>query len=200
MEMQFLFLHLSQWKNSNLSAWFHIYCSTHVVVVDDREVASMEVESLGSLSSYILICLDLLRWSNGRTCVRSWQSWVFVWDLILAKTPDLVSNVEVLTDHFNSDHFPVSFNIKLSSGRPRKSVPRKKKINKANFTELNELLKYIPWNCAFLEEDVDFCFERVNDLVPAAADMCIPTFTVKKEINPPWITRDILNKINKKNR
>ena len=32
-------------------------------------------------------------------------------DLILTKTPELVSNVEVLTDHFNSDHFPVSFNI-----------------------------------------------------------------------------------------
>ena len=27
-------------------------------------------------------------------------------DLILTKTPDLFSNVEVLTDHFNSDHFP----------------------------------------------------------------------------------------------
>ena len=43
MEIQFLFLHLSQWKNSNLSASFHIYCSIHVVAVDDRDVASMEV-------------------------------------------------------------------------------------------------------------------------------------------------------------
>ena len=32
-------------------------------------------------------------------------------DLILTKSPDLVSNVEVLTDHLNSDHFPVTFNI-----------------------------------------------------------------------------------------
>ena len=79
MEIQFLFLHLSQWKNSSLSAWFHIYCSTHVVVDDDRDVASMEVESLGSLNSLILIILDLLRWSNGRTYARSWQSWGFVW-------------------------------------------------------------------------------------------------------------------------
>ena len=46
-------------------------------------------------------------------------------DLILTKTPDLVSDVEVMTDHFDSDHFPVSFNIKLLSGRPRKSVSRK---------------------------------------------------------------------------
>ena len=90
--------------------------------------------------------------------------------------------LEVLTDHFNSDHFPVSFNIKLLSGRPRKSVSRKNyNFKKADFTALNELLKYIPWNCAFLEEDVDICTERVNDLLLAAADMCIPTFTVKKE-------------------
>ena len=122
-------------------------------------------------------------------------------DLILTKTFELVSNVEVLTDHFNSDHFPASFNIKLLSGRPRKSVSRKNyNFKRANFTELNELLKYISWNCAFLEEDVDICTERVNDLLLAAANMYIPTFTVKKKINPPWITRDILNKINKKKR
>ena len=120
-------------------------------------------------------------------------------DLILTKTPDLVSDVEVLTDHFNSDHFPVSFNIKLLSGHPRKSVSRKNyNFKKADFNALNELLKYIPWNCAFLEEDVDICTERVNDLLLAAADMCIPTFTVKKKTNPPWITKEILNKITKK--
>ena len=119
-------------------------------------------------------------------------------DLILTKTPDLVSDYELLTDHFNSDHFPVSFNIKLLSGRPRKSVSRKNyNFKKADFTALNELLKYIPWNCAFLEEDVDICTERVNDLLLAAADMCIPTFTVKKKTNPPWITKEVLNKIKK---
>ena len=120
-------------------------------------------------------------------------------DLILTKTPDLVSDYELLTDHFNSDHFPVSFNIKLLSGRPRKSVWRKNyNFKKADFTALNELLKYIPWNCAFLEEDADICTERVNDLLLAAADMCIPTFTVKKKTNPPWITKEVLNKIKKK--
>ena len=111
----------------------------------------------------------------------------------------MVSDVEVLTDHINSDLFPVSFNIKLLSGGPRKSVSRKNyNFKKGDFAALNELLKYIPWNCAFLEEDVDICTERVNDLLLAAADMCIPTFTVKKKTNPPWITKEILNKIKKK--
>ena len=48
-----------------------------------------------------------------------------------------------------------------------------------------------------MEEDVDICTERVNDLLLAAADMCIPTFTVKKKTNPPWITKEVLNKIKK---
>ena len=66
-------------------------------------------------------------------------------DSILTKTPDLVSDVEVLTDHFNSDHFPVSFNIKVLSGHPRKSVSRKNyNFKKVDFTALHELLKYIP--------------------------------------------------------
>lgn len=64
---------------ANLSAWFLIDCSTHVVNVDDWDHASMEVESLGSLNSCILIILDLLRWSHGRTCARSRQSWEFPW-------------------------------------------------------------------------------------------------------------------------
>ena len=51
-----------------------------------------------------------------------------------------------------------------------------------NFTEQNELLKHIPWNRAFLEEDVDICNERVNDLLLDAA-MCIPGFTDNKKIN-----------------
>ena len=51
-----------------------------------------------------------------------------------------------------------------------------------------------------MEEDVDICTERVNDLLLAAADMCIPTFTVKKKTNPPWITKEVLNKIKKKKR
>ena len=104
-------------------------------------------------------------------------------DLILTKTPDLVSDVEVLTDHFNSDHFPVSLNMNLLSGGPRKSVSRKNyNFKKGDYAALNELLKYIPCNCAFLEEDVDICTERVNDLLLAAADMCIPTLTVKKKL------------------
>ena len=44
------------------------------------------------------------------------------------------------------------------------------------------------------------CTERVNDLLLAAADMCIPTFIVKKKTNPPWITKEVLNKIKKKKR
>ena len=47
---------------------------------------------------------------------------------------------------------------------------------------------------------MEICTERVKDLLPASAGMCIPTFTVKKKINPPWITGDILNEIKKKKR
>ena len=68
-----------------------------------------------------------------------------------------------------------------------------------NFTELNELLKHIPWNRAFLEEDAHICNERVNDLLLDAA-MCIPAFTDNKKIYPPWIIKDTSNKIKKKER
>ena len=122
-------------------------------------------------------------------------------DLILTRTPDLISNIEVLPEHFDSDHLPVAFDIKMRSGRSHKSAPRQVyNYKKANFTELNELLGYVPWNCAFLEDDVDGCADKVKDLLLAAADMCVPLFTVKRRTNPPWINKDLLRLIKKKKR
>ena len=120
-------------------------------------------------------------------------------DLILTRTPQSISNIEVLPDHFDSDHLPVAFNISLQSGRPHNSAPRRVyNYKKANFTELIELLTYVPWNCAFLEDDVDCCADNVKDLLLTAADMCIPHFTVKRKTNPPWINKDVLHLIKKK--
>ena len=107
-------------------------------------------------------------------------------DLILTRTPQSISNIEVFPDHFDSDHLPVAFNIRLQSGRPHNSAPRRVyNYKKANFTELIELLTYVPWNCAFLEDDVDCCADNVKDLLLTAADMCIPHFKLKRKTNPP---------------
>ena len=101
-------------------------------------------------------------------------------DLILTRTPEFISNIEVLPDHFDSDHLLVAFDIKMRSERPHQSAPRQVyNFKKTNFSELNELLSYVPWCCAFLEDDVDICVDKVRVLLLAAADMCIPQFTVK---------------------
>ena len=45
---------------------------------------------------------------------------------------------------------------------------------------------------------MDICADKVRDLLLAAADMCIPQFTVKRRTNPPWINKEILRLIKKK--
>ena len=120
-------------------------------------------------------------------------------DLILTRTPEFISNVEVLPDHFDSGHLLLAFDIKMDSGLPHQSTPRQVyNFKKANFSELNELLSYVPWCCASLEDDVDICGDKVRDLLLAAADMYIPQFTVKRRTNPPWINKEILRLIKKK--
>ena len=47
---------------------------------------------------------------------------------------------------------------------------------------------------------MDCCADKVKDLLLAAADMCIPIFTVKRRTNPPWINKEILCLIKKKKR
>ena len=122
-------------------------------------------------------------------------------DLILTRTPQFISNIEVQPDHFDADHLPVAFDVKMQSGRSHESAPRQVyNYKKANFTELNELLRCVPWNCAFLEDDVDCCADKVKDLLLAAADICITLFKVKRRTNPPWINKEILRLIKKKKR
>ena len=68
-----------------------------------------------------------------------------------------------------SDHHPVLFDIKLQRGRSCKSSPRQVyDFKKANLEDLNELFHWIPWNCAFLEDDVNSA-ANVRDLILAAA-------------------------------
>ena len=56
-------------------------------------------------------------------------------DLILTRTPQSISNIEVLLDHFDSDHLPVAFTISIQSGHSHESTPRQVyNYKKANFT------------------------------------------------------------------
>ena len=78
-----------------------------------------------------------------------------------------------------------SFDIKMHSGRPHQSIPRQVyNFKKPNFSELNELLSYVPWCGPSLEDDMDIGADKVRDLQLAAADMCIPQFTLKRRTNP----------------
>lgn len=72
-------------------------------------------------------------------------------DLILTRTPQSISNIEVLLDHFDSDHLPVAFTISIQSARSHESTPGQVyNYKKANFTELNELFKTCSMELCFL--------------------------------------------------
>ncbi|PFX11497.1 Neuropeptide FF receptor 1, partial [Stylophora pistillata] len=87
----------------------------------------------------------------------------------------------------------------LHCGRSCKSSPRQVYDFKiVNLEDLYELFHWIPWNGAFLEDDVNSAAVNVTDLILAAADDCIPKFVVKKKLNPPWITREGLRFVKKK--
>ena len=45
-------------------------------------------------------------------------------DLILTRTPEFISNIEVLPNHFDSDRLPVALDIKMHCGSPHQSTPR----------------------------------------------------------------------------
>ena len=92
---------------------------------------------------------------------------------------------------------------------PRCITPRwpyeRRKTNKVTYSYskaervyLRELLHYIPWHCAFLEDDINIIWSAWSDLLFTAIDESIPKRQVKSRRNAPSITIELIKLCKKK--
>ena len=70
--------------------------------------------------------------------------------------------------------------------------------SKADSVYLRELLHYIPWHCAFLQDDINIIWSAWSDLLFSATDECIPKRQIKSRKNAPWITIELTKLCKKK--
>ena len=109
-------------------------------------------------------------------------------DVLVTNSKPLVSNLLVLEKDSvcKSDHFPVTFQVKTNV--KHQPAPKRKIYNfkKANWNELNETLKNVPWNEIINNREPEQAWCNLKTLLFRAIDMHIPTITIKSTFSPPW--------------
>ena len=111
-------------------------------------------------------------------------------DLVLVSSPDIADNL-IVVEPF-SDHYAVTFSIPRWPFEHRKIYKVTYSYSKADWVYLRELLHYIPWYCAFLEDDINIIWSAWSDLLFTAIDEYIPKRQVKSWRNAPWITIELI--------
>ena len=119
-------------------------------------------------------------------------------DLILTNYSDMVSDVEV--GEPISDHNFVTFKTNVNPYRRKSSKREFHNFEKADWSDLNELFRHVPWDCAFVSNDINEVWNAWVDLFNAAVDQCVPKKSKKKNRCAPWISNDIIKLARKKKR
>ena len=116
-------------------------------------------------------------------------------DLVLVSASDIVDNLTI-GEPF-SDHNAITFSIPYWPYERRKMNKVTYYYSKADWAYLRELLHFIRWHCAFLD-DININWSAWSDLLFTAVDECIPKRQIKSRRNIPWITSELIKLCKKK--
>ena len=76
-----------------------------------------------------------------------------------------------------SDHNVVTFNANVYPYRHKHTKKEFYNFKKADWEQLNTLFEIIPWDCAFLSQDIHVVWRAWLNLFNTAVDQCIPKRT-----------------------
>ena len=93
-------------------------------------------------------------------------------DLVLTNNKDIIQDTTV--GEAISDHNVVTFNINVHPSCHKASKKLFYNIRKADWAFLNEFFMNIPWNCAYVYDDIDEIWNAWSDLFLTAVDQPIP--------------------------
>ena len=106
-------------------------------------------------------------------------------DLLFTNRPDILHEVKVVDGLPGSDHDAVYFSINLGRRRFLRQKRLVYNFKKANFDLFREMLSKVPWDCCFLSESINECWENFKDVLSSVADQCIPKVTLKPKKRMP---------------
>ena len=121
-------------------------------------------------------------------------------DLVLSTAPDLLFDLSVNEGLGSSDHSSIEFNLRLKILRPKQSPRIVYNFGSANWNNLQDDFSNIPWNTAFLMDDINDVWDAWKALFMEAVDRNIPTKSLKHKRNAPWFNSELRILVLKKRR
>ena len=121
-------------------------------------------------------------------------------DLLLFNWPEVIENVSTFhprDGRFPSDHYVITFTIKLRFKRSKGSTRQVFDFKNGNLNALRESLSRIPFQIA-ASKDIDEYWSNWKDLFLSAVKDHVPTKTVRDTNSPPWIDGEVRHLIRKK--
>jgi endonuclease/exonuclease/phosphatase family metal-dependent hydrolase len=120
-------------------------------------------------------------------------------DLILTNIPNKIQNVTGFDDVLTTDHKLISFEINLKI----QSKPRAERFvydfAKSDWSNLKVLLANTRWDLCFVPGNIDETLSNWCDMFLSVVDKHIPKYCIKSVHDHPWINKELLRQIKKKN-
>ena len=121
-------------------------------------------------------------------------------DLVFTNLPDKVINVQGFEDILNTDHKLISFELDLKINKKPKVKREVFNFKKANWTGLKDVLLNTPFDACFVPEDIDASLSKWCDLFLSIVHDHIPKCSSRNVYDHPWIDKELLELIKKKNK
>ena len=126
-----------------------------LILVGDFNRCSIDWSNVRALenSAKCELLLDIVQDNFLTQLVKSPTRENNIMDLVLVTSPDIIENVSVGAPF--PDHNSITFSILDSPYERRESHKLYYSYANANWAKLRDLLCYIPWHCAFLDDESD---------------------------------------------
>ena len=121
-------------------------------------------------------------------------------DLVLMSAPENLSECETVPPLANSDHLGIS--VKLTHPRAQPTYRKRRTIwryDHADFSTACALLNQLDLEHIFAESSIDECRLHWKEAFYEIMDTCIPKGSLPSKHSLPWMTKEIVQLIKKRN-
>lgn len=175
-----------------------LLCSSNLYLIGDFNVDFLsKVSPLYSKLLSIVSSFDLTQIVSEPTRITPHSTTLI--DLIFVSSVDLVKFCKTISPLANADHCGLQLLFTIKSPKTsEKAVPRKVwRYSLADWQKAAEMIECIEWD-SILPRDVDKCWKEWKSCFLQVMELCIPHTTAKLKRNLPWLNKDILNAIKKR--
>lgn len=121
-------------------------------------------------------------------------------DVMLSSTPTLTTSCEVVPPLGSSDHNGILANIKARTAQRPPQQPRQIwRYQHGNFELANELLSQVNTSDIFSENDINITLRNFQTHFMELMERCIPRCALPRRKNLPWLTKQIIQLMHKRN-